>query len=842
LDQQTLVVVGNGMTGFRLCRRLVECGATQDAVRLVVFGEEPRPAYDRVRLTEVLAGGTEEDLRLAPASWYLDHGIDLHLGDPVVRVDRAECAVEAASGETIAFDRLVLATGSRPFVPPIPGADLPRVFVYRTAGDLLAIREHARGAARAAILGGGLIGLEAAGAIAAIGPEVHLIEASRGLLPRQLDEVGASLLREKLTTIGVRVHAGARTTRIEAADHERVVCLEGGERLAVDLVVLAAGIRPRGELARLSGIETAGSGGVVVDDHLQSSDPRIFAVGECATHRGVTYGLLAPGYRMVDVLVDNLVGGSAVFEGADRSAVLKLPGVSVAALGRYEEAADTQVHTYLAGGVYRKLVLREGRIVGALSVGEWADLGRVRDAIDEPRGFSFWDLRRFRSTGSLWQKADSPPVYEWAAEALVCGCMGVRRAALTEAEMEGCDTVAALSARTGAGTACGACRPLLVELMQRSRVDSMPPVRLSMLSLPPRGSEPEEEPRASPPTLRCSALPAPPAEPSAPPQPELEAGPPSSTDPAPPPAHPAIFLDAGEAGRQLPLPRSLLDAPTLPCINVEPRPSTSRRADDPAGTGPLSRRRSEAAGPSSRRSDVPVPSSRRFEVAVPSSRRFDVAAPSSRRSETGAPSSRRDTLPPLRPLSVPPRRISALLPPPIQPGPVTTRGRDALLATAVAAFAAGIAFTLAPPVPLARSFRGVHADVLFRGGGAQQASGYGVVLLSLGSLVLSLRKRWKPFSRGTVAGLRVVHGGLGAAAMLCLALHTGLRAGERLNRLLAIDFLAAGLLGGVAAATTAMGDPAAGAARRILATRAHLFVLLPLPVLVVLHVLAVYYF
>ena len=610
VDQQTLVVVGNGMMGFRLCRRLVECGATPEALRLVVFGEEPRPAYDRVRLTEILAGGTEDDLRFAPEGWYRDHGIDLHLGDPVVRVDRAECTVETASGATVAFDRLVLATGSRPFVPPIPGADLPGVFVYRTVADLQAILQQARGAARAAILGGGLIGVEAAGALAGLGPEVHLFEASRGLLPRQLDETGAGMLRERMEALGVRVHTGARTTRIEAGGRGRVVCLEGGERLAVDLVVLAAGIRPRGEIARLAGLETAGSGGVVVDDHLQSSDPRIFAVGECATHRGVTYGLAAPGYRMIDVLVDNLVGGSAVFEGADRSALLKLPGVSVAALGRYEEAADTQAHAYLAGGVYRKLVLRDGRIVGALSVGEWADLAQVRDAIDEPRGFSFWDLRRFRSTGSLWQKADSPPVHEWAADALVCGCLGVRRGALTEAEMEGCETAAELSARTGAGTMCGSCRPLLVELVQRTRVDSMPPSRLQALALARRApeAEAEDEPpdRRRPRSAARGLRPAARREPSLPPlvaprhlprRRRGGAGPPASAVPARrAPTLPSIdvqpLVALGTSPRFLavaaPLPEIRCGAPRSPCPRRGAPTSPRPRRGDP--TSPFPRR------------------------------------------------------------------------------------------------------------------------------------------------------------------------------------------------------------------------------------------------------------
>jgi nitrite reductase (NADH) large subunit len=222
----------------------------------------------------------------------------------------------------------------------------------------------------------------------------------------------------------------------------------------------------------------------------------------------------------------------------------------------------------------------------------------------------------------------------------------------------------------------------------------------------------------------------------------------------------------------------------------------------------------------------------------------DLATPSSRRLDAAVPSSRRESLPPLRALSVPPSRISGLLPPSpsLAPAPLTARGSNALLGTASAALGAAAAFMLAPPLPPPRSFRGIHADVLWSAGPAQQATGYGIVLLSLLSLVLTLRKRWARFSRGSVAGLRVLHGALGAAAMVCLACHTGLRMGERLNRLLAVDFLAAAALGGVAAAATALGDPIAGAARRALVTRAHLFLLLPLPVLVALHVLGVYYF
>jgi nitrite reductase (NADH) large subunit len=833
-ESQTLVVVGNGITGFHLCRRLVECGATPGPLRLLVFGEEPRPAYDRVRLTELLSGRPEDDLRLVPEAWYRDHGIDLRLGDPVVCIDRTECVVRSASGTTAPFDRLVLATGSRPFVPPIPGADHDGVFVYRTVDDLRAIMERARGAARAVVIGGGLLGLEAAHAMQGLGLEVHVVEAGRWLLPRQLDEAGARVLAGQLEALGLRVHTGRRTMRIQAEGSARTVCLDGGEHIAADLVVLAAGIRPRGELGREAGLEMAVGGGVIVDDHLQSSDPRIFAVGECAAHRGVTYGLAAPGIRMIDVLVDNLFGGDAVFEGAERSARLTLSGrqasrgepvgrqasrgepvsgVAVAALGRYEESADTQAHTYLAGGVYRKLLLREGRIVGALAVGDWADLARVQDAIHEPVRFSLWDLRRFRSTGSLWERAASPPVHEWPADALVCGCMGIRLGALTEAEQEGCETAAELSARTGAGTACGSCRPLLVELVHRARMDSVPSSHLEAWVAARRAPEADPSPAESPPTLRCSALPAPP--PPAPPE----------MEPPSPPVRTLVSLYAR-------------DSSTPPSADLLPLEDVARRSV-----------RSSSRLPEH---DPGVGAGRTSTLVVAQ------LVPSPTKSGAGhdavAPSSRRESMAPLRPISVPPSRISRISPGRIAPTlppptPAADRTRAALLASAAAVLGISALLLLLPPLPASRSFQGFHADVLWTEPAWQKASGYAALVLTLAGLSLSVRKRsWRRPQGGglaghsDVAGMRVLHSVLGVAALLCLVCHTGLRVGERFNRLLSIDFIAASVLGAVAAAATALGDPAAGAARRILATRAHLFILLPLPVLVALHVLGAYYF
>jgi nitrite reductase (NADH) large subunit len=434
---QTLVVIGNGMMCFRLCQKLVECGANH-VLEIVVFGEEPRPAYDRVHLTELFSGKTPESLTLAQKEWYEDNGIELYLDDPIVEIDREDCIVRSKKDRAVPYHRLVFATGSRPFVPPIAGADLPGVFVYRTVEHLEAIRDYSDGLTSAAVIGGGLLGLEAAKAVYDLGLEVHVVEVAPGLMPRQLDARGAELLKDKIEQLGVRIRLSTQTTRIEGiADQlgpyragapkraERILHFADGSSLAIDMVVISAGIRPRDELAAASGLKLAKNGGIVVDDHLTSSDPRIFAVGECAVHRGTTYGLAFPGYKMVDVLVDNLVGGTATFESADQSAKLKLMGVSVASMGAHSEmdARSTTVNSFDTGGVYRKLVMRDGKIVGAIAVGEWDNLDRVREAIDQPHlvSFRFWDMRRFRSTGNLWLRSESPPIAEWPEDALVCG-------------------------------------------------------------------------------------------------------------------------------------------------------------------------------------------------------------------------------------------------------------------------------------------------------------------------------------------------------------------------------------------------------------------------------------
>lgn len=489
---QTLVIIGNGMVSHRLCQRMVEYNAVDDK-RIVVFGEEPRPAYDRVHLTDLLSGTPSTNLTLATEEWYAHNGIELFLDDPVVEIDRVNGIVRSQSGRSIAYTRLVFATGAKPFVPSVEvispnGEELPGVFVYRSVDDVYDIEERADELLgtpfqEAAVIGGGILGLEAAKAVYDLGLDVHVIEVASGLMPRQLDADGSAVLRDKVKSLGVNVHCGRTLKEVEALPFEMPgaapltglrLTFDKGDPLMVGLLIFASGVRPRGELAEGAGLSVSDIGGIVVDDRLHAidketgqPDEHIHAIGDCVSHRGTSYGLVLPSYQMVDVLASNLVGGQQTFEAPDTSVRLKLMGVSVAALGEYDgdKRLGTNVHVFNGGGLYRKLIVRNGRLIGAVTIGDWDNLERIRELLRSPLPLSFWDMRRFRGTGDLWAKSESPPVAEWPPETVVCGCLRVTRGAIGQAVTDGCTNVEDVCARTKAGTLCGSCKPLISELV-----------------------------------------------------------------------------------------------------------------------------------------------------------------------------------------------------------------------------------------------------------------------------------------------------------------------------------------------------------------------------------------
>ncbi|MGW6495330.1 nitrite reductase large subunit NirB [Nonomuraea angiospora] len=449
-----IVVVGYGPTAHRLVETLVDKGFDG---RITVIGEEPRPAYDRVALTSYLSGTTVEDLTYAVPA-----GVVTRLSSRVTGIDREAREVTLADGATEPYDVLVLATGSAPFVPPVPGAE--HAFVYRTIDDLDAIRVAAKDAAEGVVVGGGLLGLEAADALRALGLKTHIVEMSPWLMPRQVDEGGGAVLKSHIEGLGLGVHAGAGVQEIVTVDGEVTGLRKpDGTVLDAQVVVFSAGIRPRDELARSSGLEVGERGGIVVDSSMLTSDPSIYAVGECALVGGMVYGLVGPCNSMAEVAADRIMGGSAAFEGADMSTKLKLLGVEVAQFGAMSGALDV---TYMdpVGGVYKRLFISDDAktLLGGICVGDASPYTSLRPFVGKALPASPSDLL-FSGAGASLDLPD---------EAQVCSCNNVCagdvRAAIAD---KGVTDVPGIKACTRAGTTCGSCVPMLKQLLEKSGVE-----------------------------------------------------------------------------------------------------------------------------------------------------------------------------------------------------------------------------------------------------------------------------------------------------------------------------------------------------------------------------------
>ncbi|MEV7322577.1 nitrite reductase large subunit NirB [Streptomyces sp. NPDC093970] len=467
----TIVLVGHGMVGQRFLEALAERGLTATH-RVVVLCEEPRPAYDRVALTSYFTGTSAEELSLTDTGFIEAHGIELYVGDRARAVDRAARTVTAESGRVFGYDTLVLATGSYPFVPPVPGRDAEGCFVYRTIEDLLAIEAYARSrATTGAVVGGGLLGLEAAGALRGLGLTAHVVEFAPRLMPVQVDAGGGAALLRTVEEMGLAVRTGVGTQEIVTDDAGAVVGmrLSDGSELAADMVVFSAGVRPRDDLARACGLPVGERGGVVVDERCRTvADPRVFAVGECALAAdGRVYGLVGPGYEQAATAAAAIAGDDGpAFTGADLSTRLKLLGVDVASFGdahgTTEDCLDV-VYSDARAGLYRKLVVgRDGTLLGGVLVGDADAYGTLR---------AFTGSVPPVPPGSLVLPAGAGGGARLGPSALpdgavVCSChnvtKGTVRAAVTE---HACTTLPEVKACTKAGTGCGSCVKILGQLV-----------------------------------------------------------------------------------------------------------------------------------------------------------------------------------------------------------------------------------------------------------------------------------------------------------------------------------------------------------------------------------------
>jgi nitrite reductase (NADH) large subunit len=451
-----LVIVGHGPVGHRLCQLMTD---RDRGWRVTIFGEEPAWAYDRIRLGELVRGAAPRDLELGDRRAYASRGIEVVTGDAVIAIDRDRRVVRSDGGRTLRYDALVLATGARARRPAIEGIDQAGVLTLRTADDALSLRELATAKdARAVVLGGGPLGVEAAAALRDAGAGVALLEASPRLLSRHLDESCAGALAAQLAARGIRVRTAVTVARIGRAGAGRLLLsFERGPCEVADVVVVAAGATPRDELARACGLEVAEAGGVIVDDQLRTSDPRILAVGDCARHRGVAYGLVGPGYEMARVARDTLAGRKAKFSSQRPSYRLDVPGLEVSILGAGCAGGRAVSHREKERG--RSVALRGRRLEGACAVGPWHELYAVEDAITRGARVPARALERFRRGGLLLaQSPRSQP-----DSAIICRCAGVTRKAIAQAAIGGC-SVRAIGVKTGAGELCGGCRPRIAEI------------------------------------------------------------------------------------------------------------------------------------------------------------------------------------------------------------------------------------------------------------------------------------------------------------------------------------------------------------------------------------------
>jgi nitrite reductase (NADH) large subunit len=465
--RERLVVVGNGMAGMRTVEELLKLDPAR--YEITVFGAEPHPNYDRIMLSSVLAGEKQvDDIVINPRAWYEDNDIVLRAGDAVTAIDPKARTVTAASGLVVPYDRLLLATGSRPIVPPIPGLNLPGVCAFRDIADVDTMISAAASYRRAVVIGGGLLGLEAAWGLKRRGMEVAVVHLMPTLMERQLDEAAGKLLQRDLTERGIAFFTDGQTEEVTGTDRVTGIRLADGRSAPADLVVVAIGIRPDIALARAAGLEV--NRGIVVGDNMGTSDPDIFAVGECAEHRGAVVGLVAPIWDMARVCAHHLAGGDELIYAAQATATrLKITGIDVYSAGQLAagEDEDEVVLRDARRGAYRKLVMRDGKVVGTVLYGDVTDgawyFDLIRRRTDVSDIADRMILGQAATTGGV---AAGPDVASMPEDMQICGCNGVCKGTIVEAiKSKGLDSYDAVKAHTKASASCGSCAPLVRQLL-----------------------------------------------------------------------------------------------------------------------------------------------------------------------------------------------------------------------------------------------------------------------------------------------------------------------------------------------------------------------------------------
>ena len=467
-EKQKLVVIGNGMAPGRMLERLIEKDA--DAYEVTIFNAEPRVNYNRLMLSPVLSGEkTYEDIITHDDAWYEEHGITLHKSSPVSNIDRNNKIVTSFNGIECSYDKLVVATGSNPFIIPLPGHELDGVLTYRDLDDVERMIEVSKGRGKAVVIGGGLLGLEAAAGLKMQGMDVTVLHLMPTLMERQLDPAAGFLLERAFADLGIKVMTKANSQEILGEDGKvKAIKLDDGTELECEIVVMAVGIRPSADLAKSCGLNI--NRGILVSDDMRTSDKDIFALGECVEHRDQCYGLVAPLYEMAEVIAENLLGGAEEYKGSVTATKLKVTGIDLYSAGDFAEGDDREeiVLRDATGGVYKRLVIKDNKIIGAVLYGDTADGPWFFDLLK--KGTDISEMRETLIFGQSYQGGEPlDPLAAVAAlpdDAEICGCNGICKSAITGKISElGLTTLDEVRAHTKASASCGTCTGLVEQLM-----------------------------------------------------------------------------------------------------------------------------------------------------------------------------------------------------------------------------------------------------------------------------------------------------------------------------------------------------------------------------------------
>lgn len=464
-----VVVVGGGPVGIHFATEYCRLDPKH---RAIVFGEEPWRPYDRVRLSAFVARELRHDALYSDSRLTELANLEIVGETRIMQIDRARRRIIDAYGVEHGYAKLVLATGSRPRVPPIPGRELSDVFVFRGLSDAQALMARQISSRATVVIGGGLLGLEAARGMLRFNTRVHVVEHEPRLMFHQLDAAASERLERHVERLGIRAHTGDAVQQIVGRYSPSLVRLRSGTEIDCDTAIIATGIEPNVDLARSAGI--AVGRGIRVDDSMRTSDPDVYAIGECCEHRGQIYGLVAPGIEQATVAVNSLMGRDAHYSGSVVASSLKVVGCPVFSMGDVEDSTKPfNAHVWTDGERYRRINVWRGRLIGAVAFGDW-DVARLRNAGLEGRRLRPWQVLRFKRTGELFAGAADGRVADWPAGATICTCRSVTRGRLTEAMAAGAADVDDLAACTGASTVCGSCKPLLAELIGTDSAGARP--------------------------------------------------------------------------------------------------------------------------------------------------------------------------------------------------------------------------------------------------------------------------------------------------------------------------------------------------------------------------------